>query len=724
MLWIVAPLFAQFRMVEIAKDMGTVYAVRLADVNGDGRTDIVAITGGRAVWYENPSWQPHTISENVAPKDHVSIAAMDINGDGRLDFALAAEWQPRERATKGSLHWLEQKADGTFTMHDVAKIPGAHRIQWGDVDGDGKKELIVMPLEGKALIFYLPGWRQEVAADGLELSHNFFQQDMNGDGTADIVMASKNGLETLTRTANGSWQRVKTGEGQPGEVVMGRVNRYRVAATIEAFHGDRLVVYEEPLPRINPQAAPPPANWQTPLGTIWKRAFEDKTVYGGHALGWADFDGDGSDELVFAWRGKETGVGLLKRDGAGEWKRVAALDGPGMSAEDLVVGDLNRDGRPDVVVCGRATGNIRIYWNDWPEKAQWIRHEVDHAHKSLTAVGLRLNGMAKGKAIVAGGDEETLLYVPGNPKPLVLYKGASIIHSAVMDVDGDGDDDFIGAAYSPGFIYWLEQPKRPLVEPWKFHLIEDSAHGPGLNGVHGLHVADVDGDGKMELIANSGQPVGPFANSIAWLKPLAGGTKWARHVFANGDAPGLSHYHGAGDLNGDGRTDIVSAAKVGKDGQWFAWWEQPPAGREGPWTRHLLSEGEDGATNALVADVNGDGKMDVIASRGHGRGLLWFEGPSFQKHDIDATLYGPHSLAIGDIDGDGDVDLVTCAKDSYVVAWFENDGKGAFRKHVLHENQAAYDIRLVDLDGDGDLDILVAGQESKNVVWFENRRKP
>jgi hypothetical protein len=124
-----------------------------------------------------------------------------------------------------------------------------------------------------------------------------------------------------------------------------------------------------------------------------------------------------------------------------------------------------------------------------------------------------------------------------------------------------------------------------------------------------------------------------------------------------------------------------------------------------------------------VADVNGDGKMDVIASRGHGIGLLWFEGPRFEKHSIDTSLFGPHSLAVGDIDGDGDVDAVTCAKDSFVVAWFENGGKGNFVKRVIHENQAAYDIRLVDLDRDGDLDVLVAGQNSKNVVWWENRLK-
>jgi len=705
---IATALMAQFRMAEIGSGLGVVYAVRLADVNADGKQDIVAITGGKVIWYQNPTWQPHVISEKIAPMDHVSIAGHDINGDGLLDFALAAEWQPRDRAVKGSMHWLEQLPGGQWKLHDIAKVPGAHRIQWGDVTGDGKKDLVVMPLEGKALVYQLPDWKVEVAADNLELAHNLFLEDMNDDGVLDIVMASKRGVETLTRQKNGDWLRVLTGEGQPGEVVVGRVNRYRVAATIEAFHGDTLTIYEEPRPKLNPQGAPPPEKWHSDPGALWPKALRDTTVYGGHALGWADFDGDGSDELAVGFRGKDTGLAILKRNGEGKWERTARVDESGMSPEDLVIGDLNGDGKPELIACGRATQNVRIYWNEW--KPRWVRHGVSTGERAFTAVGIQLkNGP---RAVITNLGEKTLLY--GNGK--LLHDGVSLIHSAVMDVDGDGDEDFIGARYSPGLVFWLEQPAKPLEQPWKYHLIDDA-----IDGVHGLHVHDVDRDGKPDLIANSGQPKGKFANSIVWLKALEKGNKWQRNVFASGDAPGLSHYHGAGDLNGDGLVDIVSAAKVGKDGEWFAWWEQPRSG--GIWKKHLLASGEDGATNPLVADLNGDGKMDVIASRGHGVGLLWFEGPTFNKHQIDASLQGPHSLATGDLDGDGDIDAVTCAKDSYAVAWFENDGKGNFTKRIIHEDQAAYDIRLVDMDGDGDLDVLVAGQNSKNVVWWENRLK-
>jgi hypothetical protein len=293
----------------------------------------------------------------------------------------------------------------------------------------------------------------------------------------------------------------------------------------------------------------------------------------------------------------------------------------------------------------------------------------------------------------------------------------------VMDVDGDGDLDYIGCRYSPGLIYWLERPKNPLTDKWPYHVIDDADSG-GVDGIHGLILGDVNNDGRLDVIGNSGQPKGPFRNSIAWFqapKNVRAAKSWIRHVFAAGDAPGLSHYHGFGDVNGDGLPDVASSAKTGPDGNWFAWWQQS---KSGPWTKHLIATGQEGATNIHVADVNRDGRADFIASRGHGFGLVWFEAPAWTPHEMGhrARVGGPHSLAIGDIDGDGSIDAVTCAKDTRVVAWYRNDGQGGFTQHNIWEDQSAYDIRLLDMDGDGDLDVLVAGQESANVTWYENRR--
>jgi hypothetical protein len=261
-----------------------------------------------------------------------------------------------------------------------------------------------------------------------------------------------------------------------------------------------------------------------------------------------------------------------------------------------------------------------------------------------------------------------------------------------------------------------------LEQPWTFHLIDDFEKG-GVNGVHGLALADLDGDGRPELVAASGWTDGNFPDSIAWFripKDPKSAPRWERFIVADKDAPGFNHYVSVGDINGDGRPDVASAAKSGPAGNWFAWWEQP-ADITKPWKKHLVAANQEGATNPIIADLNGDGKPDILGSRGHGRGVVWFEAPDWTPHEINTTYVGPHGMAAGDIDGDGDIDFAVCSKDSGILAWFENDGKGHFTEHRIHEDQSTYEVRLVDVNGDGALDILVAGQESRNVVWHENR---
>jgi hypothetical protein len=354
-----------------------------------------------------------------------------------------------------------------------------------------------------------------------------------------------------------------------------------------------------------------------------------------------------------------------------------------------------------------------------------VPHIIAEGFPNQTVVAADFTG--DGRVDVITGDissknEKIILYVAPDWKPVVLATGIRTIYGVAMDVDGDGRTDIVAARYHPGLVYWLRAPKDPIHDKWEYHVIDDAASG-GVDGVHGLYLGDVDGDGKLDIICSSGQPVGAFPDSLAWFRvPAAPRTaaRWDRFILADRDATGLSHYIGFGDVNGDGRPDVASAAKDSPGGNWLAWWEQGDDPRK-PWKKHLIADKQMGATNILIADLNGDGKMDFVASRGHGVGITWYEAPDWRPHDISTELKGPHALAVADLDGDGDVDVVTAAKDSRIAAWFENDGKGNFKEHRIAENQSAYDVRLVDMDGDGDLDIVVAGFESNNVVWYENR---
>ena len=357
----------RFRGQEIQREFGVGYAVLVEDINGDRKPDIVAINPTQAVWFENPTWQKHVILEGGTKKDNVCIAAHDIDGDGMIDLAVGADWQPTNTAGGGSLQWIGRRGSasgGYWKLTAIGEEPTLHRIRWGDVDGDGKAELVVAPLHGRAtkgpswegqgariLIYRVPKdpardpWPMEVADNSLHIVHNFLVENFDQDPQKEIIVASREGLHVLKRSPSGAWSKTLIGEGSPGEVKMGRVGGKRCAATVEPWHGNSVVVYEE-------------------RPGLWSRLVIEDQLSGAHALGWGDFDGDGDDELAVGWRQGKYGVAIYKRAINGNWSRFLLVDDGAMAAEDLAVADLNGDGRPEIIAAGRATSNVKIYWNE------------------------------------------------------------------------------------------------------------------------------------------------------------------------------------------------------------------------------------------------------------------------------------------------------------------------------------------------------------------------
>jgi len=139
-----------FKAQQIDGEIGIGYGLAVADVNGDRRTDILLADSHVIVWYENPTWEKHVIAENLTEKDHVCIAARDIDGDGKCEIAVGAEWNPGDTTGSGAVFYLLPPADRTKKWEPVKLThePTTHRMKWVR-NRAGRYDLVVVPLHGR-----------------------------------------------------------------------------------------------------------------------------------------------------------------------------------------------------------------------------------------------------------------------------------------------------------------------------------------------------------------------------------------------------------------------------------------------------------------------------------------------------------------------------------------------------------------------------------------------
>ncbi|XZE53920.1 FG-GAP repeat domain-containing protein [Planctomycetaceae bacterium SH139] len=374
--------FPKFKAITLDANVGKLcYAVTLADVDGDGDQDVVAVSESRVLWYDNPSWQQHTIIDGQTPQDNVCIASYDIDGDGRIDFALGAGW-----TKQGTIHWLTRSgaSDGSWNVHFIGQEPWLHRMRFADVLGKGRPQLVVSPLNAtqgdgvRLTAFQIPDnavserWKPTVISGNLNRMHNHYHADLDGNGTVDTLTASREGIHWVHQRG-GMWQQVKLGAGitaadpndaGAGEIKVGHLaSGRRFLVTVEPMHGHTVTVYLEPAEQTQP----------------WVRHEIATGFVRGHALWPADIDGDGDDEVVFGHSDTPETFGVIIFDasatddsttnasaadgGAAEgtvWQRHV-VDSGRMACEDLIVADLTGDGKLDIVAGGRSTHNVKLY---------------------------------------------------------------------------------------------------------------------------------------------------------------------------------------------------------------------------------------------------------------------------------------------------------------------------------------------------------------------------
>lgn len=308
-----------------------------------------------------------------------------------------------------------------------------------------------------------------------------------------------------------------------------------------------------------------------------------------------------------------------------------------------------------------------------------------------------------------------------SPVPCALF-----LLSFVAGADTISQSDWSGGPGVPGPVsYWGSEFSIDTGISWygtygyvellpgDDYLIDDA-----FSGVTMTIAADLDGDGDSDVIGcNSGND-----DIVLWRNANGIGTSWTEQL-VDGSFDGVSGI-AAGDIDGDGDMDIVAAATNADD---MAWWANAD-GLGGSWVKHTIDPNFNGARSTAVADIDGDGDLDVLGAAWNANDIaLWRNlagtGLSWQKTTINSEFGRACWVSSADVDGDGDVDVLGAARMDDDISWFQNmNGSGSSWTERLVDGgfDGARCVHAADLDGDGDIDILGAAENSNDVCWWEN----
>lgn len=358
---------ARFVEHPIATGLRGGYQVLPADLNRDGRMDLIVLASGLSelLWFENPGWERHVIAGGFSGM--INCDAWDSPDGWIIGLATgfsspgAGQW----KKSPGDVFLLRAGADprAAWTAIRIDSLPTSHRLRWARLHKGRSKSLVNAPLIGVGaeppdyrapvpLVLYAPPeWRRNfISEETSGVMHGIHAVDWDGDSREEILTASFEGIHLHRAAKDGRWERRELAKGSPAawpqsgasDVAVGKLKKRRFLCSIEPWHGHQVVVY-------------------TQAGGRWARSVIDESMKDLHTILTADFDGDGRDEIVAGARGGKGAVVMYHQAGS-RWERHPVDEG-GVTAAACAAADLNGDRRADLVCIGSATANLKWYEN-------------------------------------------------------------------------------------------------------------------------------------------------------------------------------------------------------------------------------------------------------------------------------------------------------------------------------------------------------------------------
>jgi len=383
-------------------------------------------------------------------------------------------------------------------------------------------------------------------------------------------------------------------------------------------------------------AAEPPS----PAGAAWKRHVIDGSSKGADGVRLADVNGDGLMDLATGWeQGRAVRVCLNPGPAKAHEAWPAVTAGSVADVEDAVFVDVDGDGATDVVSC--AEGDTRVVSIHWAPKERdryldakaWRTEPLPASAGAMMwmfAIPMNIGGK---QSLVAGGKGRNAAIgwfePPADARRLTDWKWHAlrqvgwVMSIVASDMDGDGDPDivFSDRKGENSGTRWLENPGAVPAQTWREHVIG----GAGLEAMF-LHLTDLDRDGLEDVL------LAVQKKQIHWLRRLdRTGLAWEPHIIPLPEPTGGAKAVTAGDIDGDGKLDIVFSCEGATNPRHGLMWLSCDGPFDaGKWTAHALS-GVDGVKHDLVEliDLDADGDLDAITTEEvKNLGVIWYENPA------------------------------------------------------------------------------------------------
>ncbi|MDP2005237.1 MAG: VCBS repeat-containing protein [Rubrivivax sp.] len=526
--------------------------IGIGDIDRDGRVDFVQ--GGW--WFKNPGGRTAAFAPFAFASGYdggsFTAAVGDLNGDGRVDIAVAEAHNRRELA------WYTAPADprqGSWTKSVLASDMGAHKLNIADLNNDGRADLVV-GLELAELRIFTNGGGLAPGFSAKTLNttgcHNARVADVNGDGSPDVLCANFIGHPPVELWLN-----------QPPTPLA--LDRWQY---------------------INVDSA------RTTMGT----------GYPAFGLAFGDINRDGMGDIV-------SGKYFYRNPGGdmtGAWSRTTFP----VNADAMLVLDVDGDGQLDVI----AQALPSVYWlkpnadgSQWTSRVVASLTPTEHVNSQGYRLARIVAGSARPQIVFTTGDGVWYLNIPADPTagtwPSVkIASGTTEDVLAVGDIDGDGLDDVVVSDIANGkTIYWYQNPGNGAGN-WTRRTVGDVT-----DWADRVELVDLSGDGRKDIVVAVENGAATGAVTYWFQSPTDPKTQaWTRRTLAT---QGSTNAMSTADMNGDGKVEVVTGEHKGQ--LRLRIWKTTDGGLT--WADTLVDSGKESHLGARLVDLNGDGTYEIVS---------------------------------------------------------------------------------------------------------------